>query len=129
LNIFDNQYLGTAVELGTVGTLAMLVFFLVPAFAAVAARRMSASADLRLACSALAASAMVVPVASFTFDSLSFPMFVNVYALVIGLTGACSRLAAAERARAQGTARPAGVVPIRFELPAPGGFRPRRAPS
>jgi hypothetical protein len=129
LNIFDNQYLGTVVELGTVGTLAMFVFFLVPALVAFAARRMSANADLRLACAALASSAMVVPIASFTFDSLSFPMFVNVYALVIGLTGACSRLAVAERARARGTVRPAAVVPIRFELPAPGGFRPRRAPS
>jgi O-antigen ligase len=100
INIFDNQYLGTAVDSGLIGILALVVFLLVPAFIAIGARRQSTDPDLRMLCAALAAAGFVAPLCSATFDSLSFPMFVNVYALVIGLAGACWRLAAAERARA-----------------------------
>jgi hypothetical protein len=99
LNIFDNQYLNSAVEVGLVGLLALLVFLVVPALIALGARRRSADPQLRLLCGALAAAGFVAPVCSLTFDSLSFPMFVNVYAIVLGLTGACWRLAAAEPAR------------------------------
>jgi hypothetical protein len=68
-------------------------------------------------------------VCSVTFDSMSFPMFVNVHAIVIGLVGACWRLAAAEPqpARAQGPI--AALAPRRFHLAQPAGFWPRRAES
>jgi hypothetical protein len=129
LNIFDNQYLNTAVELGLVGMVALLVFLLVPAMVALTARRWSTSPDLRLLCAALASAALVAPVCSFTFDSLSFPMFVNVYALVIGLVGACARLATAERRHARETALTAHRDPDPLELLQPAGFWPRRAES
>ena len=72
-----------------------------------AARLFPGAADLRLSspggaartpssdccCAALAGAALAAAVCSFTFDSLSFPMFSNVYALVIGLIGAAWRLA------------------------------------
>jgi O-antigen ligase len=127
LNIFDNQYLNSAVELGLVGVLALLVFLIVPGVIALAARRLTADPELRLLCAALASAALVAPVASFTFDSLSFPMFVNVYALVIGLIGACTRLATAEQRRAEG-ATPAAFT-LSIESPLRAGFRPRRAES
>jgi O-antigen ligase len=97
LNIFDNQYLDAAVQLGLVGVLALIVFLVVPAIVALTARRWSRTPELRLLCAALAGAALATPVSSVTFDSMAFPMFVNVYALMIGLIGACWRLAAAER--------------------------------
>lgn len=129
LNIFDNQYLNSAVELGTIGVLALVVFLLVPGMFAIVTRRWSADPDLRLLCGALAAAALVAPVASFTFDSLSFPMFVNVYALVIGLIGACSRLAAAERDRARKLTPATVFTPLHIASPQRAGLRPRRVES
>ncbi len=99
LYILDNQYLKTAIELGLVGVVALAAFFLVPLIAALVARRRSSDPELRLLCAALAGAALAAAVCSLTFDSLSFPMFSNVYALVIGLIGACWRLAAAGSAR------------------------------
>jgi hypothetical protein len=127
LNIFDNQYLSSVVELGAVGVLALLVFLVGPAIVAIAARPYSTTPDLRLLCGALAGSAFAATACSFTFDSMAFPMFVNVHAIVIGLVGACWRLAAAgpQPARAVGPA----LAPRRFHLPQPAGFWSRRAES
>ena len=97
INIFDNQYLSAAVEQGLVGVIVFFIFAAFPAVVALIVRRWSASPDLKLLCAALAAAGLVAPVGSVTFDSMGFPMFVNVYALVIGLIGTCARLAAAER--------------------------------
>jgi len=93
--ILDNQYLKTAIELGLVGVVVLAAFFLVPLISALVARRRSGDPELRLLCAALAGAALAAGACSFTFDSLSFPMFTNVYALVIGLIGACWRLAPA----------------------------------
>jgi hypothetical protein len=120
LFILDNQYLQTTVELGAVGVLAMTVFFVAPAIAALMARRRSTSPELRLLCAALAGSGLAAALCSLTFDSMSFPMFVNVYALVIGLIGACWRLAAAEGVAT--TESPRAVAPVSSL----NGFRPLR---
>jgi len=95
LFILDNQYLKTAIELGLIGVVILAAFFLVPMISALVARRRSSDPELRLLCAALAGAALAAGVCSLTFDSLAFPMFANVYALVIGLIGACWRLAAA----------------------------------
>ena len=92
--ILDNQYLKTAIELGVVGVAVLALYFLVPLISALIARRRTDDSELRLLCAALAGAALAAGACSFTFDSLSFPMFSNVYALVIGLIGACWRLAA-----------------------------------
>jgi O-antigen ligase len=92
-DVLDNQYLKTAVELGLVGVLALAVFFIVPALAALSARRRSADPELRFLCAALTGAALAAAVCSLTFDSLSYPMFIGVYALIIGLIGAGWRLA------------------------------------
>jgi len=92
-NVLDNQYLTTAIELGLVG-LAVLAFFLIwPALAALTARRRTHNPELRDLCAALASSALAAAACAGTFDSLSFPMFVNVQALVLGLIGAAWILA------------------------------------
>jgi O-antigen ligase len=92
--ILDNQYLKTAIELGLVGVVVLALYFLVPFISALVARRRTGDPELRLLCAALAGAALAAGACSVTFDSLSFPMFSNVYALVIGLIGACWRLAA-----------------------------------
>jgi O-antigen ligase len=129
LNIFDNQYLSSAVELGLVGVLGLLAFLLFPATVALAARRWSVNPDLRLLCAALAAAGFAATLSSLTFDSLSFPMFVNVYALVIGLAGACWRLAAAELEDARSVIPATAFTPRRIELPLAARPWPRRAQS
>jgi O-antigen ligase len=127
LNIFDNQFLSTAVELGLVGVVALSVFLVVPAIAALIARRRSASPELRLLCAALAGAGFAAPLCSVTFDSLSFPMFVNVYALVIGLIGACWRLAVAEEAPATGSLRTPAAISTLTEIRPPRPAWPGRA--
>jgi O-Antigen ligase len=99
-DILDNQYLKTAIELGLVGVVALAAFFLVPVVVALVARRRSGDPELCLLCAALSGAALAAAVCSFTFDSLSFPMFANVHALVIGLIGAGWRLAAGHEAPA-----------------------------
>lgn len=115
VDVLDNQYLKTAVELGLVGVLAVTAFFLVPAITALAARRRTADPELRLLCAALAGAALAAAVCSLTFDSLSYPMFVGVYALIIGLIGAGWRLALSAEAPAIARAGPgltlSGPVP------------------
>jgi O-antigen ligase len=96
LNVLDNQFLKTAIELGLVGVVALTAFFLVPAVSALVARRRSRNPELRLLCAALGGAALAATACSFTFDSFSYPMFTGLYALVIGLIGAVWRLALAE---------------------------------
>jgi O-antigen ligase len=91
--ILDNQYLKTAIELGLIGVVVLAAYFLVPLISALVARRRSTDPELRMLCGALAGAALAAGVCSVTFDSLAFPMFSNVYALVIGLIGAGWRLA------------------------------------
>jgi O-antigen ligase len=108
--ILDNQYLKTAIELGLVGVVVLAAYFLVPLISALVARRRSSDPELRLLCAALAGAALAAAACSLTFDSLSFPMFSNVYALVIGLIGACWRLAAAGQLPATPRVRDRAVV-------------------
>jgi hypothetical protein len=103
-DVLDNQYLKTAVELGLVGVLALTLFFVVPALSALSARRRSTDPELRFLCAALTGAALAAAVCSLTFDSLSYPMFIGVYSLIIGLIGAGWRLAVVAEA-------PAGVRP------------------
>jgi O-antigen ligase len=93
VHILDNQYLTTAIELGLVG-LVILTFFLVwPALAALVARLRTPDPELRVLCAALAGAELAATLCSVTFDSLSFPIFVYVQALVAGLVGAAWLLA------------------------------------
>lgn len=97
LYILDNQYLTTAIELGLTGLVAFTFFLVWPGVAALIARRRTADPELRDLCAALAGAAFAAVVCSATFDSLSFPMFVNVQALVAGITGATWLLIEKER--------------------------------
>ena len=88
IHILDNQYLTGAVTLGLAGAVALIFYFLWPALAALAARGRTRDPELRDLCAALAGAELAATFCSATFDSLSFPMFVSVQALVAGLIGA-----------------------------------------
>jgi len=105
LYILDNQYLTTAIELGLVGVAVLLFYFIWPAIAALVARKRTDDPEVRDLCAALAGAALAAAVCSATFDSLSFPMFVNVQALVLGLIGAVWLIVDREREADQGMVR------------------------
>jgi O-antigen ligase len=115
--ILDNQWLKTAVENGLLGIIALALFFVVPLFAALIARWHSRDPELRLLCAALAGPALAGIACSFTFDSLSFATFSNVYALVIGITGACWRIAARDERRVADVALRSHVAVVTGERP------------
>lgn len=92
-HILDNQYLDTVIELGLIGLVAFIVYNIWPFLAALSARRRVSDPRLRNLCAALAGSALAGMVCWAFFDALSFPMFVDVQALVAGLIGAVWMLA------------------------------------
>jgi O-antigen ligase len=89
LEILDNQYLATAIDLGLVGLTCLLVFLVLPMTMALSVRRRTHDPQVRWLCASLAGSALASVVCTFTFDSFSFPMFVGAQALIAGLAGAC----------------------------------------
>lgn len=93
LQILDNQYLVSAINFGILGVVALLVLFIGSAVTALVARARSTDPDLRLLCAALASALVSGAACSAAFDSLSFPIFSMLLALLIGLTGACWLLA------------------------------------
>jgi O-antigen ligase len=87
--VLDNQYLKAAIELGSIGVLALVLYMLVPVIAMVSTMSRSRDPAFRALCGALGGSALAAAIASYTFDSFSFAQFASVHALVVGLCGAC----------------------------------------
>lgn len=94
--IVDNQYLMFGVELGVVGLLTMVIFLAVSFFQAFAAHSRAADSASRDVSLAVAASVAGVLVSFVTFDALGFPMAAGLTMLLVGLSGACWRLATLE---------------------------------
>src|SRR4029077_18881039 len=86
-DMLDNQYLGTLIEMGIIGLVALLIFFVAPAVLARGARRRMTDPGDRLFGQMLAAGSIGMAVAAFTFDGLSFPTFTRLTGLVLGLAG------------------------------------------
>jgi polysaccharide biosynthesis protein PslJ len=84
----DNQLLGTLIEMGIVGLIALMAMPLTGFFAARRARRAVELQDDRLLGQVLAATVVAALAASFTFDSLSFSMFAGLFFVLLGLCGA-----------------------------------------
>jgi O-antigen ligase len=93
----DNQYLGTIVETGYLGLVALLGFFLLSWGAARRVRRCSIGASQRDLAQALAAAVAVVAIGFTMFDGLGFPTIDGVIFVVVGCIGALWRLSADER--------------------------------
>ena len=95
--ILDNQYYRMFIELGLVGTVLVTAGYLVaPPLLAFAARKRCTSEASRLLGAALGGSAAVAVLVTFTFDSLGFPMYAGLQALIVGMIGAYWRLARRE---------------------------------
>jgi hypothetical protein len=89
LEVFDNQYLKTAVELGWIGVIALIVYLALPMSIALSARRRFVDPGSRMLCAALAGSSLAATVCAVTFDAMAYPQFIGVQALVAGFAGAC----------------------------------------
>lgn len=87
MDLFDNQYLFTAVTLGAAGVVAMIGYLLVPAVAALHAARRTSDPELRMLGGSVAAALLVATVSSATFDSMSFPTFALITPVFVGLSG------------------------------------------
>ncbi|MDJ0312313.1 O-antigen ligase family protein [Arthrobacter sp. H35-D1] len=102
LELLDNQYLHTAVEMGTIGAIAVFVYLTFPGLTTLQAARHAADPSLRCLAGAVAGAALVAAPASATFDSLSFPVFALLYPLIVGLGGAVWIMVKSESAQFQG---------------------------
>lgn len=100
----DNQYMGSLIETGLVGTFALLAVLLAGWFLARRARKASSDPALRHLAQCFAASCAVAIISFATFDALSFPMAANMTFLIGGCCGALWRLI-----RAEATALPTAV--------------------
>ena len=89
--VLDNQFLGSVIELGFIGTTALLGIFLGAWCQSRIVRKRAVEEELAHLGQALAASVAVALVASFTFDSLAFPTFAGLFFVVVGLCAALWR--------------------------------------
>ena len=115
LDNLDNQYYRMLIELGIVGTVLITAAYLIaPAVIAFVARKRCTSESSRTLGAALGGSAAASALVAFTFDSLGFPMYAGLIALIIGMIGAYWRLARAEERSAHDPAAgaPAPLCPI-----------------
>ena len=87
-DIFDNQYLLTAVTVGIFGLIGFLMYLLLPTYAAFAALRKAEGAELKLLAASIGAAGLIATVASGTFDSMSFQVFALLVPFFVGLSGA-----------------------------------------
>ncbi|XVQ86744.1 O-antigen ligase family protein [Microbispora siamensis] len=96
--VFDNQYILTAVESGIIGIVVFVGLFFCGIYSAMRARRLSADPAPRDLGLTLAACLVVPLVGSATFDLLSFATVSGVAFLLIGASGALLRSARREAA-------------------------------
>ncbi|MEO6310238.1 MAG: O-antigen ligase family protein [Leifsonia sp.] len=90
--ILDNQYLGLLIEVGIVGTLAILVLFVVAIGTAFRTRRMSSDPTTRSLAQSLTALVAVGACTFATFDAFGFPQASSLVFLGIGFIGALSNI-------------------------------------
>jgi O-antigen ligase len=88
----DNQYLGTVVECGIVGLLALLALFIGSICAAGAIRRRATTDSTKDLAQCLKAGLAVIAVNSATFDTFGFSMAAGMIFLFVGSIGALWKL-------------------------------------
>lgn len=91
--IFDNGYLGLAMEAGVIGVIGFVTLVVTGAIAAACAARSFTRFEDRQMAWALFASVVSGAVAMGFFDIFAFPQSAACLALVVGLSGAAYRLA------------------------------------
>jgi O-antigen ligase len=88
LDIFDNQLLTSAVELGLVGLVALVIMLGTGVITPLVARRRSGDPGARALGAALAGSAAAAAACTVTFDEFAFATAQGLYWVVMGLGGA-----------------------------------------
>lgn len=91
--LLDNEYLGTLIEMGLVGLVALGLVFLCSAATAMWLTRHGADERVRSHGRALGATIAIAIVTFATFDALFFPIYSGLLMLMIGCLGALYRLA------------------------------------
>ncbi len=112
LDIFDNQYLLTAVTMGVIGLVGLVVYLVVPPLAALAAARNAEGNELSLLAGSAAAAGLIATVASGVFDSMSFPVFALLCPFFIGLSGASWLMVKKQLKQGRGTPPGATSEPV-----------------
>jgi len=91
--ILDNQFLMSLVELGLIGLIAVISFFVVGFFSARGARRRTSDPGRRNLALSLSASIAGVVLSYATFDAWGFPMAAGLTFLLVGMAGAAWQIA------------------------------------
>ncbi|TDW29932.1 hypothetical protein EDD25_1657 [Cryobacterium psychrophilum] len=108
--VFDNQWVLIIIELGVLGLLSFLAFFVAGIWSARQSRR-SSNSNIRLLGHALSASLFTVAVLFAFFDGLSFPIAGGMLFLLAGLCGSVHTVVAANIVSdAPPTGRHKGVI-------------------
>jgi O-antigen ligase len=105
--VLDNQWLGTLVDSGAIGVVALAAMHLTAIWLAAVTLRRSSSARDRHLCACLIAVQLVAVAVGGTFDSLGFTTFATTVAVLMGLSAAMWRLS--HPTRQVRTTAPAGV--------------------
>ena len=95
--ILDNQYLGLLIEVGFVGTIALLALFIVAMVSALSSRRASSDEATRSLAQALTAMVAAGAVSFATFDSFGFPQASSLVFLGVGCIGALANTVLLDR--------------------------------
>jgi polysaccharide biosynthesis protein PslJ len=107
--VLDNQYLMSAIEIGLVGLLVVIVYLLATAFLGRGFRHRTGDPATHDLGQALAATSLAGAVSAFTFDGFSFLMFAGFIPLCLGIGGAMwAMVRAAQRRIGNGRSLEAG---------------------
>ena len=109
LKILDNQYLMMAVTMGLLGVAGFVTFVGLPMISSIQVAVAAPNPAMKCLAGAVAAGAAVATLASGTFDSLSFPVFVIVLSAVIGLSAAIWQIAQQKPLRITNSAASRGL--------------------
>ena len=85
LDIFDNQILTSAVEVGLVGLAALVILLITGIITPLVARSRTTDPGMRSLGAALAGSAAAAAACMMTFDEFAFPTAQGLYCVVLGL--------------------------------------------
>jgi O-antigen ligase len=88
--ILDNLYLGLLIEVGVVGTVALLAVFSVAIVSGIRARRLTSDPTARSLAQALVAMTAAGALSFATFDAFGFPQAAGLMFLSVGMIGALS---------------------------------------
>ena len=94
--ILDNQILGTLIDTGIVGLIALLVLFVAPAWGVLRLRRTATTSQVRQLAPAFVASIAGVLVSYPFWDALGFTTATSFLFMTLGFAGALVRLSRAE---------------------------------